>query len=250
MPRRPKRGVAVASILVALILGIVRTSRAQVTPERCLERLGKEEIRTRIDFIQRALDDQRLPTRGWWAGWIGTLGVLGTTQVALAVASDSRGERISSLTSAGGSYLGVIVLGLRPPPAVSAAGTLRHAEDDTLAELRNKLRLAEHLLRRSAESQERSALGQLQVLAWIVASGLLVGVGYGEWARWGRIAAGSVVVFELRAFSRPTGSVDAWEDYKLSSNACMAPQLARERDRGPEVQVAGGPGGIGLTVRF
>lgn len=190
---------------------------AHADPRHAPSTLSDTEVRARIAYLEGVLVREapaaRLWHRGWFWGYAGL--TVGEGAVALAARPNS-GLRLSAAVGSAKSALGFFAVVFAPSAASTADAKLRAAPERTAAERRAKLRLAERLLKKSAEQQRFGHSWFPQVGAAIVnlAGAYVLWLGYRRFsAGWISLASG-MAVSELQYFTQPTQAIDAWSAYR------------------------------------
>jgi hypothetical protein len=210
--RRP-----VACALVVATLCAPARARGQETATETASAGGSELARcdAGVRTIQRTLDDDARRTRVWYWAWMATgTALLGGQTVLSAVTSgDTQKEFIAgALTS---TFIPGMLL-LHPPVVLSESRRLDARIDATsvagrLGDPCIVLPRAQELLSRSADDQALATgwFAHVFVIGGNIAVGLILGLGFGDWAGAVKQAVGGSAVGELQILTLPTGALKA-----------------------------------------
>ena len=206
-------------------------------------------VTARLRSVEQALEAGEPAAQLWWGGW---LFGLTTAAAAQGVASLSVSARAQPLYQVGAvrAAIGAASVVLVPFPAAFAPARLRALPEGTAADRLEKLRLAEHLLRRAAMIER---LGR----SWVPRAGALLLNSAGSlwlWLREDRPASAAIsfalgmAVGEAKIFTQPTAAIDAAE----ALLGVDAPAAAGGAARGPALRWAlwPAPGGVLLAGQF
>jgi|GEM_PF-6904126 len=180
--------------------------------------------RARIARVQGILDERTGRAGLWQYGFMG-LGYAATGAfVALAATLDGE-QRLDFAFAAGGAFVDttVHVIG---SINVHAAARLREQPDASPEQLRLKLALAEAELSAAAEAErERRSLLKAQILpvGFSLATGLVLGVGFGHIRGAVVNTLAAIVINELRVLTQPTSTITALEEYRRDPDALARP---------------------------
>jgi hypothetical protein len=199
-----RRTAAVASVLLACVLA-GPIARAQTAPE-CDRTLG--EIRT-------VLDDDARRTRVWYWAWMGIGSTLFVGQTALAAVATGNLQKDFAVGAFASAFVPGILL-LHPPRVLSDATLLRDRMALTTVNGRVGdpcvvLLRAQELLGRSADDEaiETSWLNHVFVIGGDILLGLVLGLGFHDWAGAAKQAIGGSLVGEIQIFTYPGGALKA-----------------------------------------
>jgi hypothetical protein len=136
--------------------------------------LDGDQVEERLRFIESRLKSEAVQARTWEAGWsmvfIGGL-AYGSYQIA---ESRTSAELTEGVVGASKSVLGAVGMGLAPLKTSRGTHELDGIADDGSADRRQRLRLAESLLRRNAQESDQRYAWKPHVLA--LALNLLGGI--------------------------------------------------------------------------
>jgi hypothetical protein len=247
----------VASIVLILFLANIAAVYAQETA------LSDEQVKERLAFITKSLEDGQPAAKRWWYGWIAgysagaaAMGVLAATNWETAPdvqtfapvpeVDNSFGQDmlIGSATFA----LGVVGLVIDPFTPATAAKKLRPLPETTELERQAKLMRAEELLRRCAK-REKSGRGLTTHLLNVgvnAAAGVVTVVAFDRPTADGLVtfAIGEAVSL-LTIFTQPMRATHDLKKYEAGYSAAAAaapPRLTWS--------VSAWPGGVGLRLQF
>lgn len=213
-----------ANFAIVVVLGLASSARAQssVTAEP-----DPAALRARIARVQGILDERAGRAQFWQYGWAGLGYAVTGGFVALSATTKDKVQRLDFAFAAGGAFVDttVHVLG---SIRVHAAAALREQPDASPEQLRLKLAFAEVELKAVAEAErDRRSLFKAQILpiGFSVATGLVLGLGFGHWRGAIINTAAAVVINELRVLTQPTSTIDAWEQYRQNPGAASARRL-------------------------
>jgi hypothetical protein len=185
---------------------------------------GETTARARIARIQSILDERTGRAGLWQYGFMGLGYAVTGGFVALAATLDGE-QRLDFAFAAGGAFVDttVHVLG---SINVHAAARLREQPDASPEQVRLKLALAEAELTATAEAErDRRSLFNAQILpvGFSLASGLVLGIGFGHIRGAVVNTLAAIVINELRVLTQPTSTIAALEDYRRDPNALARP---------------------------
>lgn len=256
--RIPTSLAAVALAAILIVSGSPSRARAD-EGRRCLERLTDAEVTVRLRRIERVFDRTRTESRLWYWTWLTTFAGLTTAQLYLVVNTKSPPVRTAYIFGSVGSTAATLQLLIAPFTPAFAWRRVRSIPDDTPAQRRERLALAERLLEQSARDERRlrSPYRHLAAFAYpFVTAGYLYlryrdreidRFGGFRLLLWGNLLGGFAIP-ELQTFSSPSTEIVAWEDYLYGSRPCMSP-LLRE-PAGVEVHFTPVAFGGGVRVDF
>lgn len=183
----------------------------------CAQETGSEIARcdAAARTIQRTLDDDARRTRVWYWAWMGTgLALLGGQAALAAVTHDDMQKEFiaGALTS---TFIPGMLL-LHPPYVLSDSRRLDARLESTsvggrLGDPCVVLPRAQELLGHSADDQwlATSWFAHVFVIGGNIAVGLILGLGFGDWAGAVKQAVGGSVVGEIQILTLPTGALKA-----------------------------------------
>ena len=200
-----KRALVVAA--TALALGTPAAARAQATEAPACE--------ARLHALQLTLDADARRTRTWWWAWMATGTALLGGQAALAAVTTGDVQKEMIAGAATSVFIPAVLL-LHPPLVLSDAPLLdaRVAEttvDGRLGDPCVVLPRARELLLRDAHDQAFSTgwFAHAFVIGGNIAVGLLLGLGFNDWAGAAKQAVGGSIVGDIQILTLPTGSLRA-----------------------------------------
>jgi hypothetical protein len=194
---------------LALLLLLAQPVRAQYVP-------SEEEIDARLRFLTEKLDGGVRNNLAWYAGWSSFYGVAIVVQLGRLGYAVDDAERADLIVSASKATIGVVSRLVRPPHAIYGTRELRGMRERTAEERWRKVVRAESLLARNAkESDERySWLAHTINLALNIGGGLIVWLGYHDFARGAGSAAVGIAVGEVQIWTQPWRAKRDWQDYQ------------------------------------
>ena len=210
----PAQALVAASILVT-----AGTARAQPARE--------SDVAARIAFIEARLDAAEGWASLWQNGWLTLYSAGVVAQLARAGMADDDAERADLVVSAVQSAVGVTARVVRPLPAARGSSEIARLPESTPAERRAKLRRAEEILRRNAESTEErtSWLSHAAGLALNVAGGLVVWLGYDDLERAAVSTSIGIAIGELSIWSQPWHAADDAAEYEKTFGVRLTPMV-------------------------
>ncbi|MCX6572573.1 MAG: hypothetical protein NTX99_01145, partial [Candidatus Aminicenantes bacterium] len=144
----------VASIALILFLANIAAVYAQETA------LSDQQVKERLAFITKSLEDGQPGAKRWWYGWIAgysagaaAMGVLAATGWEKAPEVDNSSAE-DMLVGSATFALGVVGLVIDPFSPATAAKKLRPLPETTELERQAKLKRAEELLRECARREK------------------------------------------------------------------------------------------------
>jgi hypothetical protein len=247
----------VASIALILFLANLAAVYAQQTA------LSDEQVKERLAFITKSLEDGQPAAKRWWYGWIAgysagaaAMGVLAATNWETAPdvqtfapvpeVDNSFGQDmlIGSATFA----LGVVGLVIDPFTPATAAKKLRPLPETTELERQAKLKRAEELLRQCAKREKSGrGLGTHVLNAGVnAAAGVVTVVAFDRPTADGltTFAIGEAVSL-LTIFTQPMRAAHDLKKYEAGYPAAAAGSAPRLT-----WSVTAWPGGVGLNLKF
>jgi hypothetical protein len=240
------RSKRVASIALVLLLANVVAAHAQETA------LPDDQVKERLAFITKALEDGQPSARRWWYGWIAgfsagavTMGVLAATDWETeADNSFAQDMLVGSATFA----LGVAGLLIDPFTPAKAATKLRPLPETSAAERLARLKRAEELLRESARREKSGR----SLTTHLLNAGVNAAAGVVTVAAFDRPATDGLVTFAigeaislLNIFSQPMRATRDLKRYEAGFPAAAAADP-------PRLTWSLGvfPGGISFRMQF
>ncbi|MEO7327078.1 MAG: hypothetical protein ABI193_00775 [Minicystis sp.] len=202
------RAVLGASLLGAL-LGAA-PAFAQETPAP-----GDRDVSARLAFLVGVHERDEPRMRLWYDSWTSGFAALALAQTGVALGTEDRSTRISSVAGAIKATIGVVGMLVRPAVSRTAATKLRAMPEGTPEEKRAKLALAESLLQKSAV-QERSRRAWPALLGAAIinlTSTYILWAGYHEYRGGWLGLGGGVVVAQVQFWTQPQGATVAWNAY-------------------------------------
>ena len=210
---------------VVLVLMACGRAQAQSSAE-----LPEATTRTRIARVQAILDARAGRAQFWQYGWLGLGYAVTGGFVALAASLSDSNQRLDFAFAAGGAFIDTTVHGLGSIH-VHAANRLREQPDASPEQARLKLAMAEAELAAAAEAErDRRSLFKAQILpvGFAVATGLVLGVGFGHVRGAVVNTLAAIVINELRVLTQPTSTTAMWQDYQRDPDAPLVRRRARE----------------------
>lgn len=203
----------IASALVATLLAAPGRARAQARLETGDGEIARCDAGVRA--IQRTLDENASRMRVWYWSWMaaGTALLGGQTALSAVTTGDTQKDFIAgALTS---TFIPGMLL-LHPPAVLSDSRRLD--ERIELTSVGGRLGDPCVVLPRAQELLARSAADQALATGWFahvfviggnIAVGLILGLGFGDWAGAVKQAVGGSAVGELQILTLPTGALKA-----------------------------------------
>lgn len=259
MPPRFRIGLA-ALVVAAILSAHVSPARAQ-DAYACLDDLSDDEVRYRLQFIERHLEEHGQYSRLWWWGWLTVISgaALGYWS-AFAFArkgddpEDYRMRRERLFINAAGASLLTTQLSVFAMTSAHAERKLRRLPTSTPGERRTKLQQATVLLERAAARQELglSPTAHMGGPAWGIGSGTYLAVRDHPTFFVASAFVMPLVISEARVLSQPRAAIAAWREYRAMacygrSGYAIPPTPARKR---ADWNVGVGPGGLNFGLSF
>jgi hypothetical protein len=203
------------------------------------------DVRERLHFIQSRLRAEAPMARLWSWGWV-SFNALGLGYSAYRGATaDNLADRTDQYVGVAKAAIGVVSGAVHPLAATRGDSELRGLPESSAAERREKLALAERLLRRNAKEtdQRYSLLPHALTLALNVAGAAIVwGVGRDAGKAW--LSAGIGIAFgELQIWTQPTRAKKDLKDYEGRYLGHYA-----ESSTGPTLSVVPMSAGLGVSA--
>jgi hypothetical protein len=247
--------------IAAIALAVLLANAAAVFAQNAA--LSDEQVRERLGFITKALEDGQPGAKRWWYGWIGgyaagaaAMGVLAATEwksepgiVAFAPVLPVDNSFAQDMLVGSGTFaLGVVGLLMDPFTPATAAKKLGRLPETSAAERLAKLRRAEELLRDCAR-RERSGRS---LTTHLLNAGVNAAAGVITVAAFDRPAVDGLTTFAigeavslLNIFTQPMRAVRDLKRYEAGYPAAAAAE-------GPRLtwSLTAWPGGVGLRLQF
>lgn len=199
-----RRRAVVAAVLLASVVG-AHAASAQTTAD-CERRLS--DIRTAIDTDARR-------TRVWYWAWMGIGSTLFVGQTVLAAVTTGNPQKDFAVGAFASAFVPGILL-LHPPRVLSDADVLRDrlaltTVDGRVGDPCIASRRAIELLARDADDEalETSWLNHVFIIGGNVFLGLVLGLGFHDWAGAAKQAIGGTIVGEAQILTFPGGALKA-----------------------------------------
>jgi hypothetical protein len=199
-----RRRAAVAGVLLASFVA-ARPARAQ-SNEACDRKLAA---------IHTALDDDARRTRTWYWAWMGIGSALFVGQTALVPLTTGNLQRELAVGAFASAFVPGILL-VHPPRVLSDAAVLRDrlaltTVDGRVGDPCISLWRADDLLRRDADDEalETSWFNHAFIIGGNLFLGLVLGIGFHDWAGFAKQAVGGTIVGELQILTFPGGALKA-----------------------------------------
>ncbi len=186
-------------------------------PNLHIARLSDQEVTVRIDYIQKALDEDQLHAQIWWYGWISLYGAMTIVQGGLYF-NDSFGDHTKQdmLVGAATSLLGLIGKVIDPFYPAYYPDRLRVMPRDTPEERKLKLESAEAMLL-ACSKRERSGwswMNHALNFAVNAAAGLVTTFAFKRSWKDGLLTfALGMAISEVDIFSQPTRAMRNMKSY-------------------------------------
>jgi hypothetical protein len=175
-----------------------------------------DDVRERLRFLQSRLKLEAPSARAWTWGWVAFNGLALGVQSYRGATAGKLADRTDDFVSAGKAAVGLLSGALRPLSATRGDAELRGLPESSPSERRQKLALAERLLRRNAAEVDRrySLLPHALNLALNIAGAAIVqGVSHDAGTAW--LSAGiGVAVGELTIWTQPTRAKKDLREYE------------------------------------
>jgi hypothetical protein len=244
------RCLAVACVLAA-ISG--NTAHAQ-DPYHCIEDLSDDEVRYRIDKIEKTFAQGKRKAVGWRIGWSVGSAALATavTTTAIIAARDGRTpDKFAGAYLAAGGFFASARLLLTPMPGAWGLKRIRRMPDETEAQRRAKLLYATQKLEQNAKIETFNS-GPGTVLfssVYAVVGGTVKAV---KWTGSSREVTALMfilppVIATSAVLTAPKNARPAWEEYR--GLACSGKYYDRGRDD-LDLDLSVGPQGFSLRLAF
>jgi hypothetical protein len=229
--------------------------------------ISDDQVKERLAFIEKALNEGRPRARTWWYGWLAGYGAATVAQWGLSIAhwndvkpaDDSPGAAkvhdrefaqdmlVGGATTALGVG-GLLIDAFRPAGGAGALGSL---PEGTPEERRAKLERAEERLRRCAE-RERSGRGwttHLLNLGANAAAGVVTAAAFKRpWTDGLTTFAIGEAVSLFNIFSQPRRAVRDWRDYQTRYPGGTGAAVPEPADSRWTLGVS--PGGLSLSYEW
>lgn len=205
------------------VLVLVACGRAHAQPSASAE-FSDATARARIARVQGILDERAGRAQFWQYGWLGLGYAVTGGFVALAATRDDKAQRLDFAFAAGGAFIDTTVHALGSIN-VHAAARLREQPESSSEQLRLKLAMAEAELAATAEAEgDRRSLLKAQILpvGFSIATGLVLGLGFGHVRGAVVNTVAAIVINELRVLTQPTSTIAARQEYLRDRDASLA----------------------------
>lgn len=180
--------------------------------------------------LEAALTDLERPTRLWFRSWVAILSTLAVGQAGLAMLEDVPSERAGNLVGASLSALSAVVLIVSAPPGRRAASSYRALPSSTLDEKRVRVGSGHALLYSESAAVGRSRAWWSHAIGFGagLAAGLGLHLGYEDnLAGAVRAAVGTILLTELRIWTRPTRALGHAERARNNVDLFAAPLMGK-----------------------
>ena len=214
---------------LACVVCIVLICASAQAQSRESGRLDNTALHSRIARVQAILDERAGRAQFWQYGWAGLGYAVTGGFVALSATTNDKVQRLDFAFAAGGALIDTTVHSVGSIH-VHAAARLREQPEASPEQLRLKLAFAEAELKAAAEAeQSRRSLLEAQILpiGFSVATGLVLGLGFGHWRGALINTVASITINELRVLTQPTSSLENLEQYRRDSGGASARKLER-----------------------
>ena len=178
-------------------------------------RLSDEEIEQRLYFIERRLNEGRSGARGWQYGWSGFFAASTALQGYLAIKSNNVDNEANYTVGTVKSAAALVLMLLRPLPAVTGAKPLEAMPSGTPEEKAARLDAAEDLLAKNARrARERKSWKRHMgaVAVHCIGSGTIAAVGDLQDAAISNVTG--IAVSQIHIWSQPYRAIDDLSAYE------------------------------------
>lgn len=245
------RYLAVACVLAAVSGNAAHAQDAY----HCIEDLSDDEVRYRIDKIEKTFAKGKNKAMGWRIGWsVGTaaLATAVTTTAIIAAREGRTPDKFASAYIAAGGYFASARLLLTPMPGAWGLKRIRRMPDETEAQRRAKLLYATQKLEQSAKIETFNGGPGTVLFSTVYA---VVG-GTVKAARWtGSSPEVTALMFILppvistaAVLTAPKNARPAWEEYR--GMACSGKYYDTGPDDRLDLDLSVGPQGFSLRLAF
>lgn len=202
----------------------------------------------RINHIQMALQKSASGVNRWWYGWLGAYSISTTAQAVIGFNTSDKNTRQDMLLGSATCMLGAGLQLATPLNTGSMAKEIAQLPDST-PELRTlKLRQAEELFRRAAETEKNGRSLKIQALngAANLGSGLITWLGFRR-SVWDGVSNFLIntVISELQIWTQPTRTLKDYHNYSRKYLEHNVHQTSK-----PEYLLRTYPGGVALNIVF
>lgn len=245
-----------AAVLVcALAFTLWAPSRADAQDAfSCIEELSDDQVRYRIRYIEKTLEDGKKHATRWRYTWMGLwlAGGAGMTYAAVKNARDNdEADKFGWAYLAAGSYFMAATHMFIPAPDVWGAKRIRRQDDGSEEARRAKLLYATQTLKKAngVQSLSTGALPTVGGLIYGVVGGTIKAT---QWKGQSRgLTAGMYVgpplLGLMQTATAPNAAVKGYEAYR--GIACSS-KYYDTHEEGPEFDFSVSPGGTNFSVRF
>ncbi|UCH30151.1 MAG: hypothetical protein JSV06_03750, partial [Myxococcales bacterium] len=220
----------------------------------CIEELSDDEVRYRVRYIEKKLEDGKKHATRWRYTWM-SLWLAGGAGMTYAAVEASRksddANKFGWAYLAAGSYFVGLTHAFIPAPDVWGAKRIRRQESDTEQARRAQLLYATQTLKKAANVQglNSGALGVVGGLIYGVVGGPIKAT---QWPGKSRgltaaIYVAPVVLLGLQTATAPTEGLKGYEAYR--GIACSS-KYYDTHEEGPEFDFSANPGGTSFTIKF
>lgn len=220
----------------------------------CIEELSDDEVRYRVRYIEKKLEDGKKHATRWRYTWMSLwlAGGAGMTYAAVEAGRKSDdANKFGWAYLAAGSYFVGLTHAFIPAPDVWGAKRIRRQESDTEQARRAQLLYATQTLKKAANVQglNSGALGVVGGLIYGVVGGTIKAT---QWPGKSRgltaaIYVAPVVLLGLQTATAPTEGLKGYEAYR--GIACSS-KYYDTHEEGPEFDFSANPGGTSFTIKF
>jgi hypothetical protein len=249
VPARAFALLVAAAVLAAAV-------RARAEPPACPDAPpADDEVRERLTWIERRIDENEDDVRRWFTAFVVLHGALAGANATIAISTPDDPQRIDMTVNTISSTLGMLTLLGAFPPILGAGDSVRGLPRATAEERLRALRVAESLLRRSADASSfvRSEGASLLSAGYVTAASLTL-LFLERPAAAVVHAIGGALLGQGRLLLHPAGIVGAWKRYfaRYPDAGCEPPSSVAPEGLRLAVAPALGPGhaGVALGVRF
>lgn len=242
------------SLARALAVGLVLTfaSGAAADLPQCGDSISDAQVRARLAALSSRVSQHEPATRRWWTTFLFLHGTMASGAAILAASAQDEAFRNEMLVGLTSSSLGFISLAVFTPATMGAGETLRALPERTSEERLHKLRVAEDVFRRSAQSIDFLRSWVPATLSGLYVSAAATTLLLAFQRPTGAIihSIGGAVLGLGRILLRPTESRDLWDRYRRAFPDAECEALVAGPDLSPRVQVVAHGVGMGLRIEF
>jgi hypothetical protein len=188
------------------LLALAVASAALAAPS--LARAQDQE--DRLAALELQIEHDEAAAERWFWSWLGINSGFAIGAGVWAALTDDPGIRVEQIVGAVSGVIGVAMLLILPPPALSGPNDLAEPADDDDELPETRAERAEAILERNAEGQheQHALLNHILCFAFAIASGAFLWIGYDRLLGGALQAGGVILTGELQILTHPTGAID------------------------------------------